>query len=281
MPGSMKDVPDLYRSMSPINHVRPDAPPFLIIQGRLDVLVWRDGERAPSLQVDRIRATIRPMSLIFGKPRFSRIVFDGARLRIERDAGGNWSPAPVAELAARQRAGRESEPSHPDEILSPLITIEATVRAILGRRRVADVLELRNATIAFIDARAEHPLAPPLFLALESVRAELSRSRLTGVDRLKIKGLLVDAQRARGTVEWEGTRNRRGAIRVAMAVTDLDFEALAPYVRSLHPDARIEGALSGAVVFETASPGEFRVIAAFAADIDRECSGRIAPPDRP
>lgn len=45
MPGSMKDVPDLYRSMSPINHVRPDAPPFLIIQGRLDVLVWREENR--------------------------------------------------------------------------------------------------------------------------------------------------------------------------------------------------------------------------------------------
>jgi acetyl esterase/lipase len=45
MPGSMKDVPDLYRAMSPINHVRPDAPPFLIIQGGLDVLVWREENR--------------------------------------------------------------------------------------------------------------------------------------------------------------------------------------------------------------------------------------------
>jgi hypothetical protein len=224
-----------------------------------DVLVWRDGERAASLQFDRIRASIRPTSLIFGKPQFSRIVFDGARLRIERDSGGSWSPAPIAELAERRRAGRESRSSHSDEILSPLITIENTVRAILGKRRVADVLELRNGTIVFIDAQAEHPLAPPLFLALDSVRAKLSRSRLTGVNRLEIKARLSDAQRARGTVEWEGTRNRRGAIRVAMAVTDLDFEALAPYVRSLHPDARIEGALSGAVVFETASPGDGRL----------------------
>jgi acetyl esterase/lipase len=31
--------------MSPINHVRPDAPPFLIIQGGLDVLVWREENR--------------------------------------------------------------------------------------------------------------------------------------------------------------------------------------------------------------------------------------------
>ncbi len=42
MPGSMKEFPELYHSMSPIEHVRADAPPFLIIQGSLDVLVWRE-----------------------------------------------------------------------------------------------------------------------------------------------------------------------------------------------------------------------------------------------
>jgi len=224
-----------------------------------DVLLWREGARAPALQFDRIRATIRPTSLIFGKPSFSRIVFDGARFRIERDSEGSWSPAPIAELAVRRRSARESASPYPEELLSPLITVENTVRAILEKRRVADTLEVRNATIVFIDAQAEHPLAPPLFLALDSVRAKLSSSRLTGVNRLEIKARLIDAQGDRGTLEWEGTRNRRGAIRVAMAVTNLGFEALAPYVRSLHPDARIEGSLSGAVVFETASPGDGRL----------------------
>jgi hypothetical protein len=224
-----------------------------------DVVVWRDGDRAPSLQVDRIRASIPTTSLIFGKPRFGRIVLDGARLRIERDTDGRWSPAPIAELAARKRAGPESEPPDPEDLLSPLTTVENAARKILGKRRIADVLELSNATIVFIDARAEHPLAPPLVLVLESVRAELRRGRLSRTDRLKIKGRLVDAQSDRGTVEWEGTRDRRGAIRVAVAVTDLDFRALAPYVRSLHPAARIEGSLSGAVVFETASPGNGRL----------------------
>ena len=46
MPGSMAEHPDLYEAMSPIAHVRPDAPPFLIIQGKLDVLVWREETRA-------------------------------------------------------------------------------------------------------------------------------------------------------------------------------------------------------------------------------------------
>ena len=45
MPGSFSEIPDLYRAMSPITHVHPGAPPFFIIQGTIDVLVWREGNR--------------------------------------------------------------------------------------------------------------------------------------------------------------------------------------------------------------------------------------------
>ena len=45
MPGPMSEVPELYAAMSPINHVRADAPPFFILQGSLDVLVWREESR--------------------------------------------------------------------------------------------------------------------------------------------------------------------------------------------------------------------------------------------
>ena len=46
MPGSMAECGEMYRAMSPIEHVRADAPPFLIIQGTIDVLVWREETRA-------------------------------------------------------------------------------------------------------------------------------------------------------------------------------------------------------------------------------------------
>lgn len=45
MPGSIGECPELYAAMSPVEHVRADAPPFLIIQGSLDVLVWREETR--------------------------------------------------------------------------------------------------------------------------------------------------------------------------------------------------------------------------------------------
>ena len=224
-----------------------------------DVLVWRNEDRAPSLQIDRIRATIRPLSLLAGKPEFGRILFEGARLRIERDSAGGWTPAPLASLAEHAR-GEPRPGSVPSEtLLESLIKVESTMRVILEKNRIADSLEIRNGTVVFVDAQAEHPMAPPLFLAFESVGAKLRRSRLTRTSRLVIKARLIDAQGDRGRVEWEGTRDRRGDIRVTMAVTDLETSALAPYIRSFYPAARIEASLSGVVVFESGEPGSGRL----------------------
>jgi acetyl esterase/lipase len=46
MPGKLADHPELYAAMSPVEHVNPSAPPFLIVQGELDVLVWREESEA-------------------------------------------------------------------------------------------------------------------------------------------------------------------------------------------------------------------------------------------
>jgi hypothetical protein len=224
-----------------------------------DVLVWRNPDRAPSLQIDRIRATIRPLSLLVGKPEFGRIAFDGARLRIERDSRGGWTPAPIASLAQRVRGEPAPEKAQSEPLLGPLIRIESTMRAILEKNRVADSIEISNGTIVFVDAQAEHPMAPPLFLAFESLHANLRRSRLTRTSRLAIEARLIDARGDRGRVEWEGTRNRRGDIRVTMAVSDLETNAVAPYVRSRHPAARIEATVSGTVAFESGEPGSGRL----------------------
>ena len=45
MPGARDDFPELWDAMSPIAHVHPEAPPFFIIQGHLDALVWREETR--------------------------------------------------------------------------------------------------------------------------------------------------------------------------------------------------------------------------------------------
>jgi len=42
MPKGLSTDPQLWDAVSPISHVNPEAPPFLVIQGENDVLVWRE-----------------------------------------------------------------------------------------------------------------------------------------------------------------------------------------------------------------------------------------------
>lgn len=56
MPGRLDDERDLWELMSPIGHVHADAPPFFVIQGVNDVLVWREEQRR---FVDALRAVSR------------------------------------------------------------------------------------------------------------------------------------------------------------------------------------------------------------------------------
>ena len=53
MPAPETDDPELWDAVSPITHVGPHAPPFFVIQGSNDVLVWREENRA---FVERLRA---------------------------------------------------------------------------------------------------------------------------------------------------------------------------------------------------------------------------------
>lgn len=55
MPRSLSANPEMWELMSPINHVSTNAPPFFIIQGSNDVLVWREETR-------RFAATLREAS---------------------------------------------------------------------------------------------------------------------------------------------------------------------------------------------------------------------------
>jgi len=45
MPGSSADHAELYHAVSPLGRVNADAPPFFVIQGTHDVLVWREETR--------------------------------------------------------------------------------------------------------------------------------------------------------------------------------------------------------------------------------------------
>jgi acetyl esterase/lipase len=54
MPGWRRDHFELYEAMSPITHVNEHAPPFCVIQGSIDVLVWREETAAFAAELGRV-----------------------------------------------------------------------------------------------------------------------------------------------------------------------------------------------------------------------------------
>ena len=206
------------------------------------------GPGGPALRVERAVADLRPFSHLTGQRRVGRLSLEGADLRLTRDAKGRWSPAALAALLEDEAPSDTRARRHPDEVLSPLILLEAAARRVLESELPADRLELRGGRIAWKGG------------AWEAIDAELHRRALLGDTRLHLHARLADRRAERGTLEIEGQRSRDGALRLAVAATELDLgtAAATPFVPS-GALGRLSGRLSGAALFETPSPGSARL----------------------
>ena len=242
-------LPDLERRLTralgapvSIGSVRLALSPRIRLEGtdlRLEPRPGRVG-----LEVKRVTASFRGLALTPGRPLLRHILLDGATLSLRRREEGD-APGPPA--------ARGSLP-HPEELLSPLIGLETSLRRLLARPYAADTLEVRNSTIVFVDERVGNGDSAPATLTLVGVRGQLRHARLRGDAHVQLKGRLLDAGRERGSVAWEGRRDRNGAVRLTMAATQLELAALAPYVNALS-DAKLDGSISGVIAFESSVPG--------------------------
>ena len=207
------------------------------------------------LRVDRAIARIDAFSLLTGRPRLSRLTLNGAHLRIRRarrDDGPAWSPAPFARLAAR--AGDE----HPEPLIAPLRGIEATVRFLLSEPLIADTLQVKDSRISYVhDFSDVGGSVETLWLA--GIHGVLRHSRLRGDASFFTAARLLAIDGPRGSVEWEGTRDRAGAMRISMAATELELDTLVPYLSEGRSDSELSGRLSGVADYATATPGEGRL----------------------
>jgi hypothetical protein len=186
------------------------------------------------------------------------MLLEGARLRIERGPDGVWQPAALATFSAGGPAG----PLHADALLAALAR---AARSPLAKPLLANTLELDNAGIVFLDA-ADGQREAPAALLLEGIHGRIRQRWLRGDTQLKLRARLFDASGERGRIAWEGSRTRRGAARIAMAVNSLDLATLAPYLRALRPHLRLEGTASGTLAVATSEPGKDRLEIAFVLD---------------
>jgi hypothetical protein len=223
----------------------------LELDGR-DLRVWPAGPDA-ALVIDRVEATLRPLSHLTGQLRLRRIRLSGVRLRVTRTREGRWMPEPVAKLLAGDPEPAAPDRGHPVELLSPLIALETAARLLLERAHVADRVELRDVEIALEDAKS------PGTLRVEKLIARLRHRALIGDTRLSLRAQLRDPSGALGSFEWDARLTRRGAIRIVAAATDLDLGALAHRAGRLAANAKLDGALSGVFSFHAPEPGRGRL----------------------
>jgi hypothetical protein len=209
------------------------------------------GPEGPGLFARRVSASVDLLSLLMGRPRLRRLRLDEPHMHIEHLGPGVWSPPIVAKLGERERerTGDRDLERH----LGLLRAIEATTRVLLVETRVADVVEINAGRVTFIDAVGDDPR--PVTFRLERIKARLARRWLPPEANLDLRALFEDGQGRHTWIEAEGRRQRDGRLRLALAASGLELEALEPYLMQRKKPISLRGEASGVVVFETGEPG--------------------------
>ncbi len=202
-------------------------------------------EEGSGLEIPRVVGSIDPLSLLFGKLRLRRLRFDGAVLR----AGVVEASPEFARFAQKDAA--ESAIRQPRELLRPLIALEIAVRYLLESPRIASVLELQDARIELdpIDPYRSTPME------LRELNARLVHHRFSGESRLSLEGRLMEGERDLGTIALGGERGRSGRMRISLNLESLALGISDSYVSDLGSDARVDGSMSGEILYETPEPG--------------------------
>ena len=197
-----------------------------------EVRAW-PGEDGFGLEIPRVVGSIDPLSLLVGEVRLRRLHVEGAVLRV----GAIGSAAPALQ--------------HPRELLRPLIALEIAVRMLLESPRLAAVLDLQNGRLE-LDPVGSYRRAP---MELREVSGRLVHTRFGGERRLFLRGRVVEGARDLGVIELEAERSRSGRMRISLRLDSLALGISDSYVSDLGSDARIDGSMSGTIVYETPKPG--------------------------
>lgn len=225
----------------------------------LDLTAWPIGD-GYALTAARAVAEIRPFSHLTGQRRIRLIRLERPVLRVTRGRDGSYQPAPAQALLGQDGRGDDgaaaaAEASQPSELLRPIIASEALSRVALEKLIVADSFQIHGGRIEFADSSSGKLRQA----TVEDISGHLTHRTFFDETRLELRGRLEDASGARGLIEWDGRRKRDGTLRLAAATTDLEIEALAPWLLDARPEARLAARLSGALVLESPSSGHGRL----------------------
>lgn len=95
--GDPDEVPEAYAAASPIRHVRADAPPTLLVHGKLDTLVWHRQSERLARRLAEVRARHHFLSLPWATHAFDYNL---------HGPGGQLATAAIEDFLARTTAPR-------------------------------------------------------------------------------------------------------------------------------------------------------------------------------
>ena len=241
------------------------------------VRAWPD-EAGSGLEILRVVGAIDLLPMLVGELRLREVHIDGVILRtgaIERSMDGGRAPRILS---------LEPELQHPRELLRPLIALEIAVRYLLESPRLASVLDLQNGTLQLGSVDLEGSADPSRQTPMEmrEVSGRLVHHRFSGESRLSLTGRLMAGERDLGEIELGGERSRSGRMRISLGFDSLALGISDTYVSEFGSDARIDGSMSGKIVYETPEPGSGHL------DIDIVCerlrsvvpAAGVGPPER-
>ncbi len=206
----------------------------------------RPAEGAAGLRAKRVVAELRPVANLTGQRHLRLLRVEAPTLRVTRRDDGSWAPFPPR--TPSERPPRES----PDEMLAPLVAVEAQARRLLDAPVVADILEVRDGTVAFADRQEA-----TRDIGVTGLQARLRRSWRGGT-RLRLLGRVADGSGERGGFEFEGSLHE-GRLQLGLALTDIDLAAIDPWVSAPGTPRRLAGRVAGAVAYDAPRPGHARL----------------------
>ncbi|MDJ0850556.1 MAG: AsmA-like C-terminal domain-containing protein [Myxococcota bacterium] len=205
---------------------------------------------AAGLRAERLVAELRPFANLTGQRLLRLLRLEQPTLRVTRAADGTWTH--VLRRPGKSEP-RPDVPAVPDEVLRPLVAVEAFARRLLDRPLFADTIEVRDGTLALSDARH----GDTSDIGVTGLQARMRQS-WRGTTRLRVLGRFADGEGERGGFEFEGSQ-RKGRLHLAVALTDIDLAALAPWVSSPDAPRRLAGRVAGALTYEAPSAGHGRL----------------------
>jgi hypothetical protein len=242
------------------------APGSLVRVEALGLRAWPHPDGA-GLEVQKISSSLDPLSLLAGRLRLRRVQIEGLRLRVAA-----MRDEPRGEPPIDQASRVEAETSQPDDLLNSVAILEATVREFLDAPTLAYLTQIKGAFVEFPDVESSAAAA----FELREIHGMLIHSRFGRARELSLRGRLVADGRDLGIVDLSGRRDRRGAIRIAVATQSLELGAAVSSWFGQAPGAGLDGKLSGEFVYESRRVGN----AHFEIDIvGRELRGTLPVPD--